>query len=313
MIRVVVGAVLLVLALLSGLGNVLKSTSCQEALCAILIVTLILGVPGGLFVRSGLRARKRKAGAVVPKARGIVRLAFWLTYLALIAMTVWLESTEPVAWSQAKGSNTIKGYESYITNFPSGDHTQEARGRLDALKAEAVVQDARLEQERVERAAMLERICVPELFSVPSQGTGKYPPPYYIVEFAGKKVVTARRLRPALLASGIECTPSLPAARTIIVYRYSEHEVGRFVKKSLLGDMFNEDVGPAISSKLEACFVDPRDPDRTRVLVAQAVPPKDTSGSAGRQANITVTGFTGEETGHAELESMLYIIIKKVE
>ena len=310
MIRLVIGSVLMVFAVLSGVANLATSSSPEEALYAALISTTVLGVPGGLFARSGFRARKRKAGAVVPKTRLIARLAFWLTYLALIAIWVWLGSTEPVAWSLAKGSNTIKDYESYITNFPSGDHTQEARGRLDALKAEAVVRDAKLEQERVERVAMIDRICVPELFSVPGQGTGKYPPPYYILEFAGKKVVT---FRPHLLDSSIECTTSLADARTIIVYRYSEQEVGRFVKKSLLGDMFNEDVGPAVSSKLEACFVDPRDPDRKRVLVAQAVPPKETSGSAGRQANITVTGFAGEETGHAELESMLYIIIKKIE
>lgn len=311
MIRVVVGIVLMVLALLlGGLANAFQSASWQELICRALLSLTVLGLPGYLLARSGFRARKRKAGAVVPKVRGIVRLAFWLTYMALFAMMVWLSTTEPVAWSSAKSSDRIKGYESYIANFPGGDHAQEALSRLDALKAEAAVREAKLEEERVGRVAMLDRICVAGLFSVPGQGTGKYPPPYYIVEFTEKKDAT---LNPHIFGSSIKCTTSLAEARTIIVYRYSEQEVGRFVKKSLLGDMFNEDVGPAISSKLEACFVDPQDPDRKRVLVAKAVPPDVTSGSAGSQANITVTGFAGEEEGHAEVESMLYIIIKKIE
>jgi len=272
-----------------------------------LLMCVCVGVPGGLIARSGYRARKRKAGAAVPKARSIVRKAFWLTYLALIVVTGWLGSTEPVVWSHVGKSDRLESYEGYIASFPNGDHIQEARSNLDALRKERA--------ELVEtRQALIADLSSKDIRSLAESNSEGFAWPFYV---AGT---------PSALAD-TSYTSSLAEARTLIIARQTDRVVGYYTIRPaspLWGIMpevrvFDES-GPiskpssaqeAKAIAIQACFLDLQAPSRRRLVVAELSPVDEVSvtrsGDIGKKWTLKIDGVGGTWSVTSPEEALLII------
>ena len=80
------------------------------------------------------------------------------------------------AWQKADSTNTIIGYEDYLSGYPSGKHASEARSRIDRMKADAAAAEASAIEEQAWNAAKQSNTASGYETYLNSYPNGKYAP-----------------------------------------------------------------------------------------------------------------------------------------
>ncbi len=211
----------------------------------------------------------------------IRRTRAWLPAFAGICASfgvfLVMDRYEHYRWPMAQNSDSRVGYFRYLESFPNGEHSAEARARLDALVKE---ENQALANRRKERTRPLESFAS-ELASE-STTADQFSPPVFAVNPESDEL-------PSALSYSLPMTDDPTKAKTFVTFRIQESTVGQYI-----GVVTGHVGGPAISYSITVHAVDVNDRTRHYAATVTTHPDKRSTGSGGG-AGSCVIPKTGKE------------------
>jgi hypothetical protein len=188
-----------------------------------------------------------------------------------------MEQYEYYRWPIAQNSDSRVEYLRYLESFPNGQHSAEARTRLDALVEEE--QEAQANR-RKQRMRPLEKFAS-ELASE-STTADQFSPPVFVVNPESDEL-------PSVLSYSLPITDDPAEAKTFVTFRIQESKVGQYI-----GVVTGRVGGPAISYSITVHAVDANDRTRHYAATVSTHPHNRSTGSGGGAGSCVIPNTNKE-------------------